>query len=272
MWKLFKRRPVKTTYDSYNYEIQQVVTPNLFTGLRAEISKSLSSFCQFSTIRSEDSYQNYVTLSTRETIFQFSFDNARNYQMKSSILFGPIVSKFHTIISRKKDVYSQFETVLNSKFYNVCFKLISPTFEATNLIYIVNCFLSMGFMSGGIEAVSLNKEVALSFSARVENDNSVICANLNKFDTLTVSFYQRLMDILEIGCEVTKKTNNDNPLSCSGGIRIKNHRSEVKSSISSNGNLYFDWNENLAENLKIEFSMNYDWYELVYGVGIVFDG
>lgn len=265
----FKRKPIKTTYDTYNYETQQIVTPNFFTGLRAEISKSISSFCQLSTIKTQESTQNFITLSTKETIFQFSFDSNRNYQVKSSLLTGPVVSKFHAIVSRKKDIYSQFETVLNSRFYNVCFKLISPTFEAANLIYIVNCFTTMGFITWGFEAVGLNKEIGLSFSTRMENENSVVCANLQRFNTLTVSFYHRLMDMLEIGGEVVRSKER---VSYSGGVRIKNHRSEIKGSMSSNGNLYFDWSENLSENLKVEFSMNYDWDELIYGIGMSFEG
>lgn len=262
------RSPIKTTYDNYNYEIQQIITPNFFTGLRAEISKSISSFCQFSTIKTQESTQNFLTLSTKETIFQFSFDSNKNYQVKSSVLTGPFISKFHTIISRKKDIYSQFETILNSKFYNLCFKLISPTFEATNLIYIVNCFTKIGFITWGFEVIGLNKEVGLSLSTRIENENNVICANLQKFNTLTVSFYQRMMNLFEIGGEVVKSRER---LSYSGGIRIKNHKSEVKGSVSSNGNLYFDWCENLTENLKVEFSMNYDWDEMIYGIGLNFE-
>lgn len=266
--KFFKRKPIKTTYDSYNYEAQQIITPNLFTGLRAEISKSVSSFCQLSTIKTQQSTQNFITLSTKDTIFQFSFDDNRNYQLKSSILLGPVVSKLHTIVSRKKEVYNQFEAVLNSKFYNVCFKLISPTFEMANLIYIVNCFASVGFMTWGFEAIGVDKEVGLSFSTRIDDGSNVLCANLQRFNTLTVSFYRRIKGILDIGGEIIKSQER---LSYSGGIRIKNHRTEVKSSMSSNGNLYFDWSESLTESLKVEFSLNYDWDEVIYGIGMSFE-
>lgn len=264
----FKNKPVKTTYDTYNNEILQIITPNIFSGLRTEISKTISSFCQISNIKTDSTNQTFLTFSSKNSVFQFSFDNDRNYQLKSSLLTGQIVSKVHAIISRKKEIFSQFETILSSKFYNIAFKLISPTFEASNLVYIITYFASLKFFSFGFEAVGINNEVGLSFATRLENKESICCVNIQRFNIITLSLYHRILKILELGVEIKKSKDN---FSYSGGMRIKNYKSEVKCCLDSNFNIFFDWSENLTENLKIDFSSSYDWEELEYGIGLTFE-
>lgn len=267
LWKK-KRMPLNTTYDSYNNEAMAIVSPNLFTGIRTEISKTILPFCQLSTIKTSNAMQTFLTLSSNNTVFQFSFDNARNYQFKSSFLAGPIVTKLHSIVSHKKETFSQIETILNSRFYNLCFKLISPTFEASNLIYILSYCATLKFITFGTEVISANKELGVSFSTRIDGGNSVCCANLERFNTLTLSFYQKLRNLLEIGAEFKKSRDN---ITYSIGSRIKNQKSEVKGSIDSNYNIYFGWIESLTENLRVEFSSLYNWDEFDYGIGLTFE-
>lgn len=268
IWKT-QRKPVKASYDTYNHEVMQIVTPNLFTGIRSEISKTVLPFLQVSNIKTNTSNQAFLTMSSSNSVFQFSFDNSRNYQFKSSLLYGPILTKVHSIVSHKKEVFNQVETILNSRFYNVCFKLISPTFEASNLIYIINYFTSLSFISCGIEVVGMNNELGLGFLTRIESKNNVCCLNLQRFNTLTASFFKRLFGFLEIGAEIKRSSDN---LSYSAGARIKNMKSEVKVCLDSGMNVYFDWNESLTENLRAEFSCCYEWDEFEYGIGITFDG
>ncbi|KAM0681045.1 hypothetical protein GINT2_000828 [Glugoides intestinalis] len=263
-----KRNPIKTTYDSYNNEAITIITPNLFTGIRTEISKSILPFCQLSTIKTSNAMQTFLTLNSKNTVFQFSFDNARNYQFKSSFLSGPIITKLHSIVSHKKETFNQLEAILNSKFYNLCFKLISPTFDASNLIYILSYCATLKFVTFGTEIVSANKELGMSFSTRIDAENSIYCANLERFNTLTLSFYQKLRNLIEIGAEFKKSRDN---ISYSIGSRVKNQRSEVKTSIDSNYNIYFGWIESLTENLRIEFSSLSNWDEFDYGIGITFE-
>lgn len=263
-----KTHPIKTTYDSYNQEVLQVITPNFFKGIRVELSKTILPFLQVSNVKSTSTNQTFLSMNSRNSVFQFSVDNHRNYQFKSTHLTGPIVAKFHSIISREKEVFNQAEAMFNSKFYNVVFKLISPAFEASNLIYIVNYFATVKCLSFGAEAVGLKNEVGLSFSTRLDNGNSVYGANLQRFNQLTMSYYRKFKQIFEIGAEIKKSKEN---LSYAGGIRVKNQKSEVKCSLDSDMIFNFYWNEALTENLKVEFTSSYDWDELDYGVSLIYE-
>ena len=222
-----RTKPITATYDSYNQEVIQVISPNFFKGLKVELSKTVLPFLQVSSVRSQSTNQTFITMSSKNSVFQFSVDNNRNFQLKSSHLFGPVVSKFHSIISKEKEVFSQAEAILTSKFYNIAFKLVSPAFEASNLIYILNYFATVRCLSFGVEAVGLKNEIGLSFSTRFENGPSVYSANLQRFNQLTLSFYRKIYEIFEIGTEL-KKTKDS--LSYNGGIRVKNQKSEVKCS------------------------------------------
>lgn len=268
LWK-HRTTPLNTTYDTYNREVLQIITPNLLTGIRVEISKSILPYFQISNIKTKTAAQTFLTLSTRNTVFQFSFDSNRNYQFKSSLLTGPIVSKFHSIVSNRKDVFNHFESAITTKFHNLTLKLISPTFNAANLIYIVTYFTSLGFLNCGFEVVGQNNEFGLSFSTRIEDKNGVYCANIQKFNTIVLSFYRKLLGFIEFGGEVTKTSDN---LSYAAGVRLKNYRSDVKFSVDTNRNIYLDWTESLTENLRIEFSSSYDGEEFEYGVGLTFEG
>lgn len=264
-----KPTPLNSTYDTYNREARQIITPNLLTGMRVEISKTILPYLQISNIKTNSTAQTFLTLSSRNTVFQFSFDSNRNYQFKSSLLTGPLVTKLHSIVSHKKDVFNHLETALATKFHNLTFKLISPTFTAANLIYIVSYFVSLRFISCGVEAIGQNNELGLSFSTRIENEKGVYCASIQKFNTLVLSFYRRIMGHLELGGEVSKSRSG---VSYAAGMRVRNYRSDVKCSVDSNCNFYLDWNEALTENLRIEFSSSYDWKDFEYGIGLVFEG
>ena len=52
-----KTKPITTTYDSYNQEVFQVITPNFFRGLRVELSKTVLPFLQISSVRSTNTNQ-----------------------------------------------------------------------------------------------------------------------------------------------------------------------------------------------------------------------
>jgi len=264
-----KPKPLNSTYDTYNREALQIITPSLLTGIRMEISKTILPYLQISSIKTDSAAQTFLTLSSRNSVFQFSFDSNRNYQFKSSLLAGPLVTKLHSIVSQKKDVFNHLEAALASKFHNLTFKLISPTFAAANLVYIVSYFVSLRLLSCGFEVIGQNNELGISFSTRVEDGKGVYCASIQKFNTLVLSFYRRIMGCLELGGEVSKTRSRT---SYAAGMRVKNHRSDVRCSVDSSCNVYFDWNESLSENLRIEFSSSYDWKDFEYGIGLVFEG
>lgn len=263
-----KTSPIKATYDSYNQEVLQVITPNFFKGLRVELSKTILPFLQVSNVKSLSTNQTFFTMSSKNSIFQFSMDNNRNFQLKTSHLTGPIVSKFHSIVSREKEVFNQAEAILSSTFYNIAFKLVSPAFEASNLIYIINYFATIKCFSFGAEAVGLRNEVGLSFSTRLESGKSIYGANLQRFNQLTLNYYRKIKNIFEVGAELKKTKEN---LSYIGGIRVKNQKSEVKCTYGSDNTFNFYWNEGLTENLKIEFASVYDWEDFEYGISLIYE-
>lgn len=267
LWKK-GRRPLAVSYDSYNHEVQQIVTPNLHTDIRLEITKTIFPFFQISSIKTSETAQTFLTLSSKNGVLQFSFDGAQNYQLKSSVLIGPLITKFRSIVSHKKEVFTQVETMLNSKFHSLVFKLVSPTFSASNLIYVVTYFVSTSFLNCGVEVVGQNNELGVSFTTRVEGKNSVYCANLQKFNTLVLSFYRRIFGFLELGAEVTKTPTNT---TWSGGARIRNYRTDVKCCVDANYSVGFNWCESLTENLKVEFSSSYDWKDFEYGVALCYE-
>ena len=100
----------------------------------------------------------------------------------------------------------------------------------------------------------MKNEVSVSLSSRIDsNGKSILTANLQRFNQLTLSYYRKIKNVLEIGTELKKSKEN---LSFLGGLRIKNEKSEVKCSLSSEKEFNFYWSEKLSENIKIEFSTN----------------
>lgn len=269
---LFKGRKISTTFDSYNHESSSITSPDAFSGLRYEISKTILPFLQVTSIGSsskrEKSHQYFATLSTGSSVFQFSSDSNRNYQLKSSFATGPFVHKIHSIVSSKKEMFGQMESMYNSPFYNIGLKLISPTFEASNMIYILNCWRSLGRLCLGAEVVGTKNHLGLSLSTRLESEDSVYCFSLQRFNLITLSFYKKLLGALEVGGEVRRSKGF---FSTAAGLRIKNLKSEVKCTVDQRMNMSMSWNERLTESLSVSFGCEYDFEEFEYGVGISYE-
>jgi len=270
--KFFKSKMVATNYDTYNNEVAGLTAPNLHSGIRYEISRAIFPFLQLSSVGSYDkkqkSHQYFATVSSNRSIFQFSTDNSRNYQFKSSFVIGPLVNKVHSIISSKKEVFNQIESIYNSKFYNIGLKLISPAYEASNLIYVINYWRSLGHLCFGAEAVGFKNELGISFSTRYENEDSVYCFNLQRFNLITVSFYKKIMKKLEIGAEVKKSQEY---FSTAAGVRLRNFKNDIKCTIDQRLNMNTSWNEKLSENISIDFTCGYDFEDFDYGIGISYE-
>lgn len=269
---LFKSRRISTTFDSYNHEVSSITSPDIFCGLKYEISKAVLPFLQVASIgcsgKRERSRQYFATLSTGNSVFQFSSDSNRSYQLKSSFVTGPFVHRIHSIISSKKEIFNQAESMYSSPFCSIGLKLMSPTFEASNLVYIVNCWRSIGRLCLGAEVVGMKNQLGISLSTRLENDDSVYCFNLQRFNLITLSFYKKLLGALEIGAEVKKSKEF---FSTAAGLRIRNLRSELKCAVDQRLNMSMSWNERLTENLSVSFGCECDFEEFDYGVGINYE-
>lgn len=267
----FKTRALSTTYDSHNHEVAAITAHSPSTGIRCELSKTVFPFLQITAIRSHDGQEKptqfFTTLSLSNSVFQFCFDSGRSYQLKSSLLAGPIVSKIHSIVSAKNEVYGQFESMYHSAFYNIGFKLISPTFQASNLIYIVNYWRALGRLCFGFEVVGMDNELGLSFSSRMEGDGTVCCVSLQRLNLLTLSLYKRIFRGLELGVEARKSPEYS---AGAAGLRMRTLRTDIRCSVDQRRSVGFSWDEKLSESLTVSFSSTYGQEGLDYGVGIFY--
>lgn len=272
-WVNFKTKPLALTYESMGHESSAITANSAMKGIRYEISKTLSPFLQLTTVNFKDnsskSSQYFSTLSFKNSVFQFCFDTNRSYQFKSSIITGPFINKFHSIVSSEKEVYSQFESIYNSLFYNIGIRLIRPTFHASNLVYIVNCCKALGKCCFGFEIVGMNNQIGIGLSARAEKGSSVCFANLQRFNLLTLSYYRRIYKNIELAFEVKKSSEF---FSSAAGLRLKNYKSEIKANLDNKLRFGFTWDEKLTENLKIDFNLECDGDDFNYGVGMTLDG
>lgn len=263
-----KNSLISTNYDSYNHEVVEITNHNKHDGLRIEITKTILPFLQFTAIKTGDISQYFTTLSQSNSAFQFCFDSNRSIQLRASALAGPVIGKWHTIVTSQRQVYSQFETAYNSVLYNIGFKVISPSFQAASLIYILNYCRAFGRLCLGFEAVGMNNELGLSFSSRMENNNSIYCLSLQRFNLLAISFYRRINKLLELGIEIKRSSSF---LSTSAGLRIRNYKSDVKINLDNRFNIGFNWDEKLSESLSFNFNATQDVDGLEYGIGFIYD-
>lgn len=270
----FSSKPVSTTYDSYNHETSAILAKSDFSGIKSEISKTIFPFLQISTISNFNKnkpvvQQYFSTFSFKNAIFQFCTDNNRGYQLKSSFIIGPLINKIHSIVSSKKEVYTQFESMYGSKFFNLGLRIISPTFEASNLIYIFNFWRCLGNACFGMEVVGMDKEIGISVSSRIEVKDSVCCISLQRLNLLTLSLYKRIFGNLELGAEC--KANTSSVISYGAGLRIRNGKTDFKLNIDQNLSARMIWDEKLTENFAINFSSIYDEEGFNYGVGFMYE-
>lgn len=269
-----KKQSIKTTYDTYNNEVMGLAT-SYIDGLKYEISKTLCPFFQLTSIgsykTSKDTklHQQFATLSFPNSIFQLSFDTNRNIQLKSSIMMGSFLTKFHSILSSNCEFFNQIESIYNTRLFNLGFKLIKPTIKASNLVYVFNAWRMFGSFCLGAEVVGIKNEMGISLSGRYDrSDNTVACFNLQRFNLLTLSFYKKLFGSIELGTEIKK---GKDILSSLFLLRVRNYKSEVKCSINNKLNMGFSWCEKLSENLSFEFGSEYDVGGFNYGLGLSFE-
>lgn len=269
-WGLLRNtaeHPIRTNYDSSSYDSSELVSHQKSSGLRVEITRNIWPFLQLTVSRADDMMQYFATLARSDSVFQLCFDSKADLQLKASGLIGPVVTKWHTIINRNKEVYSQIESIYNSRFFNMCFKVISPSFHASNLIYVLNYWRSFGCLYFGVEAVGMDNEIGVSFVSRVENKNGSCTFSLRRFNLAILSFYRRINKVLEAGVEVRRSAAHS---SAALGIRARNYRSDVRLTVDHRRNVGFSWEERLSEHLTMNFNTSVDIDGLEYGIGFTF--
>lgn len=268
----FKTMPLSLSFDTLNSEVSEITSQSQHSGLKYEISKTIAPFLQLTAIsfynKPTKTSQYFSTVLLPNSVFQFCIDSNRSYQLKSSFATGPISTKFFTIISSKKEVYSQIDSLYRSLFYNIGVRLINPTFHASNLIYILNYCQAIGSCCIGLEAVGVENQLGISVAGRMEKNKAICYFSLQRFNEITVSFYRKIYKSLELGFQVKKSKE---AFSSVGGIRLRSYRNEIKASVDQSLRFGFQWNEKLTENLSFEFNCGYD-EEFDYGLGLNFEG
>lgn len=278
----FRTRPLSTTFDTHNHEVSAITAHTGSSGLRCEISKAVASFLQITAIRTatQPATQLFTTFSFPSTkllgrvplpgtVFQLCFDTGRSYQLRAAAGRGSLVARLHSIVSSQKAVYTQLEALYTSAFWSACARLVSPTFSAADLVYVFSYWRALGTACIGAEAVGVNNEVGISIASRVEAGDSVYCLSLQRFNTLTASFYRRLCSGLEIGGEISKSVSH---VSAAAGLRLRTFRTELKCSIDQRMRMGFEWDEKLTENLSVNFNGTYDDDGFGYGLGMLYEG
>jgi len=267
------KQPLSTTYDTYNAEASAITSRSFHKGLRYEISKTILPFLQVSTIKNKTkksvNEQYFSTVSVANSIFQFSFDSSRNYQFKSSAIIGPIIVKCQSIVSRQRELYNQLECIYHSRFFNIGLKFINPTIDASNAVYIVNFWNSVGAFCFGAEMVGVSNHLSFGIQSRLETPDSIYSIGVQRFNSVILSYYKKIARFLECGFEVT---NSNGVYKGVIGMKIQSFRSELVANINHSMELNFVWHEKLTERITVSFngllSPN-DPFE--YGIGLNYE-
>lgn len=268
--KLFDKRILMTTFDTYDYEFKNISTPSLNLGNKFEITKSIGKHFQITGIITKFSKQYFATIFRSKTLFQIGFEPYGNYQLKLRNTCCNFTNTYHAVINDQREIFTQIESIYNSQFYNIVFKLIKPAFETTNCIYIFNYWKSFGKLSTGFEIVHLDSHIGVGFSGRFVDNTTVTCINLQRFNLLKISLYKRLSQIIDLGIEIQNNLNKKK-WNFLAGIRVKTEKSEIKWCINDVYNMGFSWEEQLTSKLKIGLSGEYNFIDFEYGLSFIYD-
>lgn len=264
-----KNSSIKTSFDTYNFELNSMGIINC-KGLNYYFSKVLTPFLQISTSgsynKSKQKPNHTFSISNPSSYFQFSFDNS-NLELRSSFVKGLFITKIHSIIPRNFQAFNQVETLYNSRLFNVAFKLVLPVLTS-DLIYVLNFSRLFGDFNIGTEIVGRKNELGISLNGRYEKKNNIVSMSLQRFNKMTLGFYRRLFNGIELGAELEK---GQNLLNYKILTRVKNYKTDIRYFVSNNLRMGFNWNERLTENFGFEFGCCYDFDEFEYGLGINYE-
>lgn len=265
------KKIISTNFDTHNHEVSEIVSPVLLRGIKCEINKIISPWLQVSAIKTSKSESNalqiFTTAMLPHSFLQLSFDTDRNYQAKYAVGKGAFLSKIHSIVSSDGSVYTRLESMYSSALHTACVKLVKPIFEASNLVYILSFWRAFGSIHYGFEAVTMNRQVGITVATRVEGDNGVFSASLQRFNTLTLSIYRRFTESLSAGVEgsISKEQSK-----LAVGLKVSTCRSDVKLTVNNDMNLGFAWEERLSEMLTVSFNGIYGGGSYDYGISMLY--
>ena len=279
-WKKNKAKPnflnnfyssvLNRTYDTFDNDFKLTTTPSLSNGYKLEITKNIGKYLQGSSCISKLSKQYFLTYLQPTTLIQLGIEPQGAYQLKVMKKIKNLTTTYHSVISESKEIFTQFESIYTSQFYNMAFKLVKPVFEASNLIYIVNYWKSFGKLELGFEIVGLEKHLGIALSGRIESSKGILCANLQRFNLLKISFYRRITDYIDCGIEIQRNLKRETG-ALLGGIRYKSNKTEIKGCINNLYNMGLSWEEKISSKVKITASAEYNFIDFEYGLSLIYE-
>ncbi|KAF9762604.1 hypothetical protein NGRA_1902 [Nosema granulosis] len=267
---LFKNKKIETNFDKYNIETSSILEIDSHPGIKTEVSKTISNNLQLSAIsilNSDKFIRNlFCTFCTTNSLFQFSFDQNMNLQLQGTHLYKRICTKFNTVYSEDKNIFSQINVEMNNKLNNLCLKLIKPAIKGASYIYIFNYMQQLGNATIGAEIISSESYCSLSFAGRYKKGNSIGSVGLQHLNTLSVDFYRKISDFLEIG--VSSSVSRDKTYSYGLGCKMNTARSEVKVNIDNSKKLKFGLVDKLSEEMSVNLNCEVGKRDFTYGYGL----
>lgn len=266
---LFSKK-IETSFDKYNLETSMILETDNYSGLKAEVSKTLLDNTQLSFISSYNADKfvrnAFCTFCTTNSLFQFSLDQNKNMQFQGTHLYKKLVTKFNTVYSEDKNIFSQINIELNNKLNNLCLKMIKPAIKGASFIYIFNYMQQLGNASIGTEIISSESYCSLSFAGRYKKGNSIGSIGLQHLNTFSFDFYRKLNEIFEIG--MTSTISRDKTYSYGLGCKITTDKAEAKINFDNNKKIRFSLIDNLSENFSVNMNCEIGKGELIYGYGL----
>lgn len=267
--KICSSKETTSTFDTYNSEAREVTALQGYGGVRTEVSKTLSPFLQISRIcmLDKNAYvsQMFGTLSLHNSLFQVGVDHENGLQLKATCLNGNILGKIHTIISSKKEVFSQLELEIRNRVNNLGLKLITPAVKGANMIYVMSLLQQFGSLGLGAEVIGADCNFGVSLCGRHEHRNGVFSIGLQQFTALNLNYYHKLNRFLDFGAEL--QVSKSYPPNAAIGCRLSTVRTEVRTSINSDMSLGLSLDEKITEGLMLNINTEVGKRGCSYGFG-----
>ncbi|KAG5860039.1 putative porin protein [Encephalitozoon hellem] len=245
------KREITSTFDTYNAEASEIITPQVCSGVRTEISKTISPFLQVSRVdildRNMHVSQMFGTLSLGNSLVQISMDHENSVGVRAMNMSGNLATRVHTIITGRKEVFSQIEVEMKNRINSVGLKLISPAVKSTGMVYVANVLQQFGSLSLGAEIIGADSELGISVCGRYEHKGGIFSLGLQQFTALSLNYYHRIGKFFDIGAEV--QAPRVSPPSAAIGCRLSTSKTQVKASVNSDMSLGFYLGEKLTEGL-----------------------
>lgn len=266
-----KTKPINVTYDTYNKESTDITNHSRSQGLNMHLSSIILPFLKVSVSRNQDTNHNqlFTTFSFQNILCQFGFGTDRTMQYRHTAVVGSLLNKWHTVIEKKKYIYTQIESVYHSQLYNLGFKLISPALGLADFVYVINCTRALRNLEMGLEVVSSGGRLGMGVVSRVAHRDSVYGVGIRHFSEIACSFYRRINSLIEVGAELIN--GKERPWSASAGIRLSNRQSVVKLNVNERLEIGLNWEERLSSKILVNFIGTIEKTGFEYSLGFIYD-